>query len=946
VPGKKNMNNTGKEENTYKDTLNLPRTSFSMKANLPQREPEMLKKWEKNGIYGLITETRKSSSKTFILHDGPPYANGHIHMGHVLNKLLKDICVKYFTMKGCYAPYVPGWDCHGLPVEHQLFKELKIEKENIGQVEFRKKAYDYAMKFVKIQREEFKRLGVFGDWENPYLTLTKDYEASILDSLADLYEKGYIYKGLKPVNWCRKCETALAEAEVEYENKVSPSIYVKFESTKKISGKKTYFVIWTTTPWTLLANVAVALHPEFLYSFVSVGDEVWILASELAAPLFAKINMKDNAVIEKKNGKEIVNDIKNAKHPFIDRDSRLVLADYVTGDEGTGCVHTAPGHGQDDYMTGVKYGLPMIMPVDGKGRFNTDVPEFAGREVFAANDAIIEKMSENGTLVYQDKVTHSYPHCWRCKEPIIFRATEQWFMKIDHNDLREKILHSIKDDVEWIPGSGRERISSMVESRPDWCLSRQRYWGVPIPAFQCASCGDSFTSTEIMRDIAALTRSRGVDVWFEKPVEELLKGPAVCKKCGSDKIRKEENILDVWFDSGISHRAVLDARKELGFPADLYLEGSDQHRGWFQAAMITSMAIKGEAPYRKVLTHGFVVDGEGKKMSKSLGNVIHPEDVMKNYGADILRLWVAASDYEGDIKLSPEILARLADGYRKIRNTFRYLLSNLYDFDSLKDIVDHDSLSEIDKWVLSRLSCLAKEADEHYAAWEFHKVYRSVYDFCVCEVSSFYLDVLKDIVYILAPCSRERRAAQTVIFRILHTLARVMAPILSFTMEEVWEHVVLGDKPVSIHLCDWPDVEKEMAGWYDPTLDAKWEKILGMKDPVMKRLEEKREKGIIGSSLEAGLIFYSGKSEVRKFLKDNEDIFPLIFRVSRVTVSDDPSDGMEETPGCEFAIKVIKAEGTKCPRCWNVREKTGTDKKYPGLCDRCGQVMTERSRNA
>ncbi len=937
-----------KKENTktgYKETLNLPRTTFSMKANLPQREPETLKKWQERDIYFGIIENRKDSGKTFILHDGPPYANGRIHMGHVLNKTLKDICVKYFTMKGFMSPFVPGWDCHGLPVEHQLFKELNISKYDIDQVEFRKKAYDYAMKYVGIQSEEFERLGVFGDWKNPYLTLTRDYEANILYALADLCEKGYIYKDLKPVNWCKTCETALAEAEVEYEDKTSPSIYVKFRADSDTEGRETFFIIWTTTPWTLLANVAVALHPEFMYSFVAVGDETWIMAADLAAGIMEKAGIKDYRVTGKCTGAEVSERVKSARHPFINRESVIVLADYVTKEEGTGCVHTAPGHGQEDYLTGKKYGLPVIMPVDSAGKFTKEAGEFGGQNVLEANGAIVEKMRGEASLILCEEITHSYPHCWRCKEPIIFRATEQWFMNVDHLRLRDRITEAIENDVEWIPSIGKERIGAMIKMRPDWCLSRQRYWGVPIPAFRCVSCGEAFTDAGIIRNVAGLTRESGTNVWFEKSEDELVPADAVCRKCGGRDFRKENDILDVWFDSGVSHKSVLDTREELTFPADLYLEGSDQHRGWFQTAIITSMAIKECAPYRKVLTHGFVVDGEGKKMSKSIGNIISPQDVMRKYGADILRLWVASSDYVGDIKISSEILERLADGYRKIRNTFRYLLSNLYDFDPAKDAVGVEDLSETDRWMMSRLYRLAKEVGSYYENWEFHKVYRAVYNFCVYEVSAFYLDVMKNILYIMSPDSVERRSGQTVIFRILHILTRVMAPILSFTTEEVWGNMDFAGKEDSVHMSDWPDIDKDMAGWENRELDAKWEEILAIRDNVMKVLEVKRAAGLIAGSLEAAITLYSDNEEVRDFIRENVGLFPEIFKVSKVAVSDKPEDDMEDTPGMSLKIGVKRAPGEKCPRCWNFSETVGENEDHPDLCKRCYNAILERSRN-
>ncbi len=926
----------------YKDTLNLPRTSFSMKAELPKREPEMLKKWEESDIYGTIVRKRKGSDRKFILHDGPPYANGHIHMGHVLNKILKDICVKYFTMKGYFSPYVPGWDCHGLPVEHQLFKELKITKHDIDQVKFRKKAHDYAMKYVGIQSDEFKRLGVFGDWKNPYLTLTKDYEAGILHSLADLCEKGYVYKGLKPVNWCSECETALAEAEVEYEDKVSPSVFVKFKAD--IKSGDTYFIIWTTTPWTLLANVAVAVHPAERYAFVSAGKETWIAASQLVQGVMKKAGVSDYTLSGEIKGSELAEKIKKARHPFLERDSVIVLADYVTMDEGTGCVHIAPGHGQEDYITGQKYSLPVIMPVLANGKFSGDAGEFAGLNVYDANKVIIEKMRSLGVLVRSEEMKHSYPHCWRCKKPIIFRATEQWFLNVGHLGLREKIINGIKN-VEWIPKAGMERIMAMVETRPDWCLSRQRYWGVPIPAFRCVSCGQTFTEHSLIRKVAVLTREYGADVWFEKGIESFIDAGMTCRHCGKAEFKKEDDILDVWFDSGVSHRAVLDAREELGSPCDLYLEGSDQHRGWFQAAIITSMAMRGRAPYLKVLTHGFVVDGEGKKMSKSVGNVISPEDIMRKYGADVLRLWVASSDYEGDIKLSPEILERLADGYRKIRNTFRFLLSNLYDFEYPKNAVSLENLSETDRWMLSRLYSLTKDLTADYDHWEFYKVYREIYNFCVYEVSAFYLDVIKDVLYVSAADSRRRRSAQTVVFKLFNTLTRLLAPILSFTSEEAWGSISFEGKEESIHLSDWPDIATELAPWRDEDLDLRWKEILAIRDRVMKFLENKREKGIIGSSLEAALEFYPEDKERRGRLEKNIVLFQDLFKVSQAYIVDSMKDGMEDLTGLSLKVLVRKADGEKCLRCWNFSKTVGSNKDFPELCERCYSITSERSRN-
>ncbi|MFH1847391.1 MAG: isoleucine--tRNA ligase [Candidatus Omnitrophota bacterium] len=947
MKGKRKDMGQQEKKKTYKDTLNLPKTSFSMKANLPQKEPLLLKKWQEDEIYSKIVSKRKGSDKVFILHDGPPYANGHIHMGHVLNKMLKDICVKFFTMRGFFSPFVPGWDCHGLPVEHQLFKELKMTKHDIDQVDFRKKAYKYAMKYVKIQAEEFKRLGIFGDWENPYLTLTKDYEADILTVLADLCEKGYIYKDLKPVNWCAKCETALAEAEVEYEDKISPSIYIKFKAEEGFNSKETFFIIWTTTPWTLLANVALALHPDFKYVLVDVCGEIWIMAKDLVGPLMAKFGIDKFEILKEMRGEKIADVFKKAVHPFIERESAVVTADYVTKEEGTGCVHIAPGHGQEDYLTGKKYSLPVIMPVNSEGKFTTETGEFAGQKVLDANKAIIEKMKENGTLVKVEDVSHSYPHCWRCKDPIIFRATEQWFVRIDHLDLRKKIADVISKEVEWIPSFGRERIGAMMAVRPDWCLSRQRYWGVPIPAFQCRSCSEAFTTPEIIRKTAELTRKNGADVWFEKDNSEFLAAGFKCRKCGSEDFIKEQDILDVWFDSGVSYKAVLEAREDLRCPADLYLEGSDQHRGWFQSSIITSMAAKEQAPYKKVLTHGFVVDGKGKKMSKSVGNVISPQDIMPKYGADILRLWVASSDYMGDVKLSTEILERLADGYRKMRNTFRFLLSNLYDFDESKDTVDDSNmLSELDRWMLSRLGSLVTDVTGHYEKCEFYKVYRAIYNFCVYEVSAVYLDVVKDVLYVSGAGSFERRSGQTVIFNVLSILLRLVAPILPFTSEEAWQEIRMKDKEKSVHMADWPDTE--ISGWKDQDLDVKWEKLLHLRNSVMKFLELKREKGLIGSSLEAAVIFCPEEENMAEFVRKNIDLFSVLFKISQaeaVESKDRDKYEFEKVEDMPLSIAVNKAKGEKCQRCWNYSETVGKSEEFLDLCKRCQDVILERSHN-
>ncbi len=921
----------------YKNTLNLPKTDFPMKADLPNREPAILKNWQDSKLYLKIRKNGNGKPK-YILHDGPPYANGSIHMGHALNKILKDIVIRYKTMRGFDSPYVPGWDCHGLPVEHQLFKELKITKYDIDQVKFRREAHGYAMKYVDIQRNEFKRLGILGDWDNPYLTLAKSYEAEIVRSFGKLVEKGYIYKDLKPVNWCSTCETALAEAEVEYENKVSPSIYVKFESV--YNNMPVYFIIWTTTPWTLIANVAVAVHPDLDYALVDIkgplfGSEKFILAKELVSATMEKIGAADYRIVKTFKGRDLENF--EARHPFIDRKAKVVLAEYVSMEEGTGCVHTAPGHGQEDYVTGKRCGLPTIMPVDSRGRFDTSAGEFSGMEVYKANKSIIERLKFLGKLVREEEITHSYPHCWRCKRPIIFRATDQYFMKIDHKNLRKHMLDAIKSKIKWIPQSGQSRIASMVENRPDWCLSRQRYWGVPIIAFYCKGCKEVLLDAKVISHVASLFDDDGADIWFAKKEEELLIAGTKCKKCGNKEFVKETDIIDVWFDSGVSHQAVLKKNKDLDYPCELYLEGSDQHRGWFQSALITGMGIDNVVPYKNVLTHGFVVDGFGKKMSKSLGNVITPEQAMKKYGADILRLWVASSDYSEDVRMSDEILTRLADAYRKIRNTYKYLLSNLFDFDPFKDAIPYGDMLEIDRWILSRLSIVVKEAEKNYDAFEFHKVYRDVYNFCVYEISSVYLDILKDRMYTFKADSRERRSGQTAMHELLTGLLKIMAPILAITTEEAWAYIHRNEKAGSIHLESWPQEVQESL--FDDKLNEKWARLIAVREAALKRLEEKRQKNEIGSSLEAKVVLAAEDKEYKKLLKDNVDILRYLFIVSQVELKAGAVEKSDLDPAIPIAIYIEKAKGAKCQRCWNYSEQVGHHKDHPTLCERCVKAV-------
>ena len=949
----------------YKSTLNLPRTDFPMQARLKELETRILDSWKKQDIYGLIRKNSVGLPK-YILHDGPPYANGDIHIGHALNKILKDFVVKYKIMRGFDVPFVPGWDCHGLPVELQLFKKLGMTKHQVDKVDFRKKAKDFALKFVNIQKEQFQRLGVIGDWQRPYLTLDFVYESEIIRAFGKLAKAKYIYRGLKPINWCINCETALAEAEVEYEDHRSASIYVKFKlvskqhtahsKQEKLSAfnalqlsanqlEHTYFVIWTTTPWTLVSNVAIAVHPEFKYSFIEISGndnvkEILILAEELVDQVLHQIGIKDYKKIGEIKGARLEN--LQARHPFLQRNSQLVLADYISKNEGTGLVHTAPGHGQEDYLTGLKYRLPVIMPVDGKGRFDKTCGEFSGVGVFQANELIVDKMKKNRSLLYATDTLHSYPHCWRCKGPLITRSTKQWFINVEHKNLRKKALKALKK-VQWIPEAAESRISTMIQTRPDWCLSRQRLWGVPIPVFYCRACGKEILETQIIERFARIVSKEGTDAWFTKSVDELLGKRIRCPTCGEKKFLKEEDIIDVWFDSGVSHQAVLVKHKELNFPASLYLEGSDQHRGWFQTAILTSIPLTGKAPYQRVLTHGFVVDGEGRKMSKSRGNVVAPEEVIKGYGAEILRLWVACCDYRDDVRISPQILTGTVDSYRKVRNTLRFLLGNLYDFTPDKK-VKYSKLQELDKWALSALARLIKEVSEEFEHFRYYKVFRLLYNFCVHEMSSFYLDILKDRLYTLGKDSLERRSAQTVIYEILVSLTKALAPILTFTAEETWGHLsnVMCAKELNpVILNRWPKIEQK---WINPTLDKKMGKLNKICDATLKVIENEREKGLIGSSLQARVCLFTRENKLFQFLKQNLNLLVLIFKVCDVSlekVTVFPKEILRCPDIPHLGIKVDRIDFPKCERCWNYRSSVGKNIQHPLLCQRCVEVIEE-----
>lgn len=919
----------------YKETLNLPNTDFPMRANLPQREPELLKKWGTMGLYRQLEEAGKKLP-SFILHDGPPYANGHTHIGHALNKILKDVVIKSRRMSGFYAPYVPGWDCHGLPIELMVDKKLGDKKREMTKGQIRKACRAYAAEWVEIQSREFERLGVLGEWNNPYLTMTAGYEAATARELARFAQRGGLFKGKKPVHWCSSCVTALAEAEVEYADHTSYSIYVKFPFSGTLPGelsafadKALSFVIWTTTPWTIPANLAICLNPNLPYALVEVDGEYLVIAEGLVEEVAKALSWESYRVAT--TFAAALFEKETCRHPLYDRSSLIVLGSYVTLEAGTGCVHTAPGHGHDDYLTGLRYGLEIYNPVDDYGRYRADVELFAGIKVNEAHTLVAEKLEGVGALLQFGKIKHSYPHCWRCKKPVIFRATEQWFISMEENGLRDAALKSV-NAVEWIPRWGKERIFGMIENRPDWCISRQRSWGVPITVFYCADCGEALADGKIMHHIADLFEQGGSDLWYELEVEELLPAGTTCRKCGHANFTRESDILDVWFDSGVSHAAVLERRGNLSSPADLYLEGSDQHRGWFHSSLLASIGTRGIAPYKAVLTHGFVVDGQGKKMSKSDGNVTAPEEVIKKYGAEILRLWVAAQDYRDDIRISGVILERLADAYRRIRNTARYILGNLHDFNLEQDWVADGDLLEIDRWALSKLEGVIQRVERCYLEYEFHVLYHTVHNFCSVELSSFYLDVLKDRLYTAPAGSRERRSAQTAMYRILDALTRLLAPVLSFTADEIW-WALPGEREASVHLASFPKIETSLL---DAALEARYEKILLVRSDVAKVLEVARTAKIIGHSLDARITLFVPAGSWRDLLDQYRDELTTLLIVSQVELAEAAPAGSvtgEEIP--ELTILVEKASGEKCERCWNYSTSVGASSVHPALCPRC-----------
>ncbi len=927
----------------YKKTLNLPTTQFPMKADLLRKEPETQQKWEKENIYEQIRKVRIGREK-YILHDGPPYPTGELHVGTGLNKILKDFIVRFYTMKDFDAPYVPGWDCHGLPIEHRVMQEVGEGVKHLTKQEIRKRCKKYADKYVKLQKMQFKALGIIGDWEHPYLTFDPKYEAGVIEVFGKLVEKGYIYRSLKPIHWCTKCQTALAEAELEYSNETSASIYVNFKlvdsisSLFKNSGSDNFnIMIWTTTPWTLPANLAIAVHPEYEYTAISYINpkthekEITIIADKRADFVMSTLGIGTYEVLGRVRG-NLLEGVKY-KHAFIQRTSSLVLAEYVTLSDGTGCVHTAPGHGQEDFITGNKYHLPVLSPVDANGAFTTEAGEFVGQTIKEGNISITSKLENEGKLLYKSDLVHSYPHCWRCKSPVIFRATEQWFVSLDHNNLRQEVLDEIKQ-VRWIPSWGEGRMSKMVSERPDWCISRQRSWGVPIPACYCLDCKQEIINIKIINYIRDIFEKEGADSWFYKDVSHFLPPGIKCTNCGGRSFEKEMDIFDVWFESGSSHHAVLHKRNEVSFPADLYLEGTDQHRGWFQLSLLPSVGAWNKAPYKSVLTHGFVVDEMGEKMSKSLGNFISIEDILKEFGADVIRLWTSSMDYQNDMNVSRNLIVKCSDAYRRIRNTFRYLLSNLYDFDPHINTISYDSLLEIDRWALHKTQELVKNVTAGYESLQFHRVFHNLYNYCSVEMSAFYLDILKDRLYTFAKNSVERRAAQTVLYQILIDLVKLSAPIIVHTAEEVWSSIIhKGEDVPSIHLTTFP---KCIDNFINESLSQKWERLIAIRTDVAKELEKMRAAKLIGNSLETSVCLYTENEELRQFLKNYEKDLPMIFIVSEVKLDKKITNVAVKSELMKHLwIECKVSQHKKCERCWNYRESVGTNKEHPLICDRC-----------
>ena len=938
----------------WKDTCNLPRTSFSMKANLQATEPETVARWDQMDLYGKIRGARRGAPK-YLLHDGPPYANGEIHMGHALNKILKDLVVKSHNMLGFDAPYIPGWDCHGLPIELKVDRELGPKKKQMSTADFRRACRAYAEKYLDIQRRDFKRLGVLGLWEEPYKTLTFTYQAAIVRALGKFVEQDMVYKGKKPVHWCTHCRTALAEAEVEYEPHTSPSVYVEFPmaessapefwtrvrsaeassaNVRALDAKADLPVdvsvlIWTTTPWTIPNNLAIAFHPDFEYGVYDVDGKAVIVAKDLAEAVGKKVGKTFDKLLATFTGRLMERLVFH--HPLYARESLGVLGEYVTLDAGTGAVHTAPGHGADDYHTGVRYGLEIYAPLDAGGHYNESVELFAGLKVWDANPKVEEALKARGRLWHREDFDHSYPHCWRCHNPVIFMATSQWFIAMDAKHLRERALKAI-GETRWIPSWGEARIEGMIANRPDWCISRQRVWGVPIPAMDCTKCGTPVLTRALVDKAAAVFDVYGADAWYERPVEEFIPEGMTCASCGGKEFEREGNILDVWFDSGSSHEAVLPFREDHHWPADLYLEGSDQHRGWFHSSLLVGVGTRGRAPFNQVLTHGFVMDEDGRKMSKSLGNTVAPQDVIKQSGSEILRLWVSMVDYRYDINIGKEVLARAVESYRKFRNVIRVLVANLYDFDPKTDSVPKARLAEIDRWVLAKYADAAEKIVKAYDDYDYPAIFQIANQLITVDLSAFYVDVTKDRMYTLGAKSEARRSGQTAMFTVVDGLARLLAPILSVTMDELWR-LLPGAREESVHMALFP---RDLDQWKDAALIERWAQLAAVRDQVNLQLEEKRKDKTITANLSAR-VAVAADGDTAALLKQYEDFLPTLFGVSEVELNEGRSSGVERRGGTSVppASGVRRATGTKCDRCWRYVPAVNTE----GLCPRCVEAL-------
>ncbi len=928
----------------WKETLNLPRTEFPMKANLQTAEPQTLARWKEMRLYDRIREARAGRPK-FVLHDGPPYANGQIHLGTALNKILKDFVVKSRTMAGFDSPYVPGYDCHGLPIELKVDRELGPKKREMSAADFRRACRAYADRFIGVMTAEFQRLGVFGDWEHPYLTMSFKYQAAIVRALGRFVERGLVYKGKKPVHWCIHCRTALAEAEVEYEQHSSPSIYVEFpldpadsgelaERAPALSGRPVSVLIWTTTPWTIPSNLAVAFHPEHDYAAYEIDGRTVIVAEKLAPAVGRVLGKALATPLARMKGEQL--ERLRFRHPIYDRQSLGVLGDYVTLEAGTGVVHTAPGHGADDFNTGVRYGIDIYAPVGPGGHFLETVELFGGQRVFDANPRIEEALKDRGRLWHRETFEHAYPHCWRCHNPVIFLATSQWFIRmdgdpvIDGRSLRQAGLEAVDRDATWIPAWGRDRIYNMLANRPDWCISRQRAWGVPIPAVDCATCGEAILTPALVDRAASVFDQHGADAWYERPIEEFLPDGLACPSCGGSHFERERDILDVWFDSGSSHEAVLPFRDDLTWPADMYLEGSDQHRGWFQSSLLVGLGTRGRPPFREVLTHGFLIDVDGRKMSKSLGNTIAPQEVIKESGAETLRLWVASSDFREELRVGRQILQRIVEAYRKIRNTCRYLLANLYDFDPATDLVPLSEMQEVDRYALARYGEVARDVLKAYDAYDFPGIFQRLNQLTTVDLSAFYADVSKDRLYTFAASSPERRSAQTAMYIIADGLARLLAPILPVTAEEMWTHLP-GTRTESVHLSEFPaapDVERLP----DSQLARRWDRLLAVRDEVNRALEVARQNKIIGNSLGARVTLRA-RGATAELLRSCRDDLAMLFIVSQLELLTGDGEG----PDVEAVVG--RAEGEKCPRCWRIVPALSSAAGAEGVCERCVQAL-------